>query len=134
VQLLGTIVFVIGVLLLIGAARAFRGTRSFIARCQTTDGRVTGYTTEESDEGTHYYAIIHFTDVTGAQRELRGSSGVRQPPAAGTGVRVTYDPESPGNAWIDGSAAPWLIPWLIAVLGIALVVAGAVSWASKMHG
>ncbi len=116
----------IGVLLILAALAAFRRTRTFIARCRTADGWIADYTREESEEGIYYYPVMRFADAAGVEHELRGSGGLQEPPKTGTPVSITYDPTSPSNAWITGTAAPWVIPWLVLLVGVAVVVAGLV--------
>lgn len=123
-SLLDEVTLAIGVLLIVFSLAAFRRTRKFIANCRTAEGRITGYTTEESDDGVHYYSVIRFRGQSNAEHELRGSSGLREPPAVGEMVPITYDPAYPSNAWVTGSASPWVIPWFVLILGVAVVVGG----------
>src|SRR5215212_8672844 len=116
--------FIVGVVLALLSAAMFRHTRTFIARCRETTGRVDAYTTEDSEEGIYYFTIIHFRDVAGTEHEMRGARGLQRPPKVGTVVSITYDPTYPANAWITGSAAPWIIPSLILIAGVGFIVAG----------
>jgi hypothetical protein len=72
----------------------------------------------------YYYSVIRFRGRTGIEHELRGSSALQEPPTVGEVVPITYDPANPSNAWITGTSAPWLIPWFVLLLGIAVVAAG----------
>ncbi len=128
-DLMDVALLAIGVVLILSGLAAFRRTRTFIARCRTVDGRVTGYTEEESEEGIFYYPIIGFRDRAG-EHELRGSTGLQEPPEVGAPVGITYDPASPSNAWVTGTAAPWVVPWFIVILGAAFVIGGFVVRAS----
>ncbi|HYC59393.1 MAG TPA: DUF2330 domain-containing protein [Thermoanaerobaculia bacterium] len=123
---LDEIVLAIGALLIALSARMFYSTRALIARCRTADGRVTHYNTEEDpDSGVpFYYARVRFRDASGIEHETRGSSGLREPPTVGAPVRVTYDLSYPSNAWITGSSLPWVLPWLVLILGLTAVVIG----------
>lgn len=112
----------VGVILIIASFAAFWRTRKFITRCRTADGYVAGYNTEDSDEGVSYFSQIRFADSAGVEHEILGS-GLRQPPEVGKRVSITYDPSYPTNAWVTGSAAPWVIPWVIVLVGAAVVVA-----------
>ena len=123
-NLLDEITLAVGVMLILFGLAAFRRTRNFIAKCRAADGRISGYTTEESDEGVHYYSVIRFRGASGAEHELRGSHGLQEPPEVGEAVPLTYDPAYPTNAWVTGTAAPWVIPWFVLILGVAAVVGG----------
>ena len=123
-DLLDEITLGIGVMLIVFSVAAFRRTRKFIARCHTTDGRITGYTSEDSEEGLYYYSVVGFRDRSGVDHEMRGSSGLQEPPIVGTAVSITYDTASPKNAWVAGTAAPWVIPWLVLLIGVAFVIGG----------
>src|SRR5688572_16532775 len=120
-SLLDEITFAIGGVLILLALAALRRTRKFIARCRTADGRIAGYTSQDSEEGVYYFSVIRFRDASDVEHEIRGSSGLRQPPEVGAAVPITYDPASPTNAWITGTAAPWVLPWFVLLAGIALV-------------
>ena len=113
-----------GVLLIILSERAFRRTRVFVARCLSTEGAVVDHTVEENDSGVHYYAVIRFVDSSGSSHQLIRGPAVRQPPKHGSTVPITYDPSYPANAWITGTAAPWVIPWVIRIAGVAAVAGG----------
>src|SRR5688500_7423152 len=118
--------FGIGLVLLVLAFLAFRKTRTFIARCRTTDGTIAGFTEEQdSDSGlTYYYSVIRFVDSSGTSHEIRGSRGLQEPPTIGTPVSITYDPGRPLNAWTSGTAAPWVIPWLVLIAGLCAIAGG----------
>lgn len=125
-NLLDEITLAIGVLLIVFSLAAFRRTRKFIANCRAAEGRITGYTTEDSEEGVYYYSVIRFRGRTGGEHELRGSTGLQEPPPVGEVVPITYDPAYPSNAWVTGTASPWVIPWFLLVLGVAVVIGGLV--------
>jgi hypothetical protein len=116
----------VGALLILGAVAMFRHTKKFIARCRTAEGRITSYTTDDSDEGVCYYAVVRFLDAAGAEHEVRGSSGLQRPPKVGKRVTITYDPANPTNAWPSKSGAPWVLPWLVLLAGIGCSIAGLV--------
>lgn len=123
-DLMDVAMLAVGVMLILFSLAAFRGTRKFMAQCQTAEGRLTGYTKEESEEGIYYYSLIRFCDRSAVEHELRGSTGLQEPPEVGATVGITYDPANPSNAWITGTAAPWVIPWFILILGAAFVIGG----------
>jgi hypothetical protein len=124
-NLLDEITLTIGVILIALGLAAIRRTRKFIANCRTADGHIAGYTTEESDEGgVYYYSIIRFRGASGVEHEIRGPHGLQEPPEVGEAVPITYDPTYPTNAWVTGTAAPWVIPWFVLILGVAVVIGG----------
>jgi hypothetical protein len=114
-----------GAMVLLLAFAAFRQARRFAARCLTTEGWVAGSVREESDDGVTYFARIRFRDVRGQEHEIPGP-GLREEPAVGDTVPVTYDPNYPTNAWAPGCIAPWGVPALVLFAGVALVIAGVV--------
>lgn len=71
----------------------------------------------------YHFAVITFRDAAGAERELRGSHGEREPPQAGSEVPITYDAADPANAWITGTSGPWVIPWVVLLAGVGVVIA-----------
>lgn len=123
-DLLDEATLAIGAMLIVFSVMAFRRTRKFIAQCQTVDGRVAGYTTEESDERVYHYALIRFRDRSGVEHELRGSTGQQEPPEVGATEGITYHPADPSNAWVTGTAAPWVIPWFVLMVGLGFVIGG----------
>jgi len=127
---LDEITLAIGALLILFSLAMFRRTRKFIANCRTTEGRIAGYTTEESDDGVYYYSVIRFGGASGVEHEIGGSSGLQEPPEFGVPVSITYDPAYPTNAWVAGTAAPWVVPWFVLIVGVAVVVGGLVVRAS----
>ncbi|MFP5246659.1 MAG: DUF3592 domain-containing protein, partial [Thermoanaerobaculia bacterium] len=117
--------FAIGAILIFVGLALFRRTRTFISECRTTTGHITGYTKEDSDEGPpFYFSVIRFRDTSGVEREIRGPHGLQEPPTVGTEVSITYDATYPTNAWITGTPGPWVIPWLVLIVGVAVVIAG----------
>ncbi len=121
---LDEITLAIGVLLIVLALAAFRRTRKFIAKCRTAGGHISGYTTEESEEGVYYFSVIRFRGSSGVEHEIRGPNGLQEPPTIGETVSITYDPAYPTNAWVTGTAAPWAIPWFVLLLGVAAMIGG----------
>lgn len=121
------LLFAAAALLILGGIAALRKTRRFIANCRNANGRITGFTKEEADEGPDFYfSIIRFADDAGAEHEIRGPHGSQEPPTVGTPVAITYDPAYPTNAWITGTASPWVIPWLLVIAGVAAAIGGLV--------
>lgn len=118
--------FGIGVVLLVLAFLAFRKTRAFIVRCHTAEGTITGYREEpDSDSGVpFYFSDIEFKDASGASHRIGGPHGLQEPPNIGSHVSITYDPGYPSNAWITGTASPWVIPWLVLIAGLVAIGAG----------
>src|SRR5688500_12946515 len=109
-----------GAVLIVLAVIMFRQTRRFVRRCLLTEGTVIGHTEEEDDGGVYYFSLIGFVDSDGVSHQLTGSA-LREPPEQGVIVPITYDPKYPRNAWITGKPAPWVLPWFVALLGLAAV-------------
>src|SRR5688572_8115744 len=116
--------FAVGAALIVLAVTAFRRTRRFIAKSHTAVGRIVRYDAEDSDEGVYYFAFLRYTDASGKEHEIPVRGGQREPGEIGEIVSITYDPTYPTNAWITGTASPWIIPWLILVVGVGVVIGG----------
>ena len=121
--MLDEITLAIGVIVVLLGLAAFRRTSTFITRCRTTTGRISSYTTEDSEEGVYHFWQIRFTDASGIEHEIRGARGLRAPPDVGATMPITYDPAYPTNAWVSGTSAPWVIPWAVTMLGLATIAA-----------
>ena len=117
------IALTVGAVLILLAIVLFRQTRRFVQRCLLAEGTVIGHTEEEDDSGVYYFTVIGFVDSSGASHQLTGSAS-REPPAQGGIVPIMYDPTDPTNAWVRGKPAPWVLPWFVAILGVAAVVVG----------
>ena len=111
---------VAGVAVIVAGLGAIRRTRLFLTRCLAADGYIAGYTKDESD-GVYYYSQLRFTDASGKEHEIPGR-GFQEPPVIGTPVSITYDPAYPANAWISGTVSPWVLPWLIVLIGAGIVI------------
>jgi hypothetical protein len=123
-QLFDELAFAIGVALILAGIAAIRRTRRLVAGSRTASGRISGYDEDDSDDGIWYFSRIRFRDEAGVEHEIRGPHGSQEPPEVGAVVPITYDPAYPANAWPTGSCAPWVLGWLIVLLGIAGVIAG----------
>ena len=123
-DLLDEATLAVGAMLILFSLMTFRRTRKFIAQCRTVDGRVAGYTKEESDGSVYYYSLMRFRDQAGVEHELRGSTGLQQPPEVGATVGITYHPADPSNAWVTGTAAPWVVPWFVLIVGLGFAIGG----------
>lgn len=97
------ILLMFGGLLIVFSELAFRRTRRLVAKCLSTKGTIVDHTVEEDDGGRYYFAVIQFTDSSGASQQLIGGHGLREPPRHGSTVVITYDLSYPSNAWITGT-------------------------------
>jgi hypothetical protein len=82
---------------------------------------------EESDfdnrDLIHYYAVVGFTDRSGARHEVRMNPGSRRPPQkVGVPFAVRYDPDNPKRAHPAGTAAMLRPVFAMMVLGALGVV------------
>lgn len=109
--------------MLVVAWAAVRRTRRFLARCRRTRGWVAGSVKEESSDGVTWFPRIRFRDELGREHEILGA-GLREEPAVGDKVSVTYDPTNPTNAWAPGCITPWAVPSLAFLAGVVLVIVG----------
>ena len=123
-DLFDEILIVAGAIILIGAFIAFRKTRFFIAKCRTTEGTIVDVVKEESDDGVWFFWVVEFNTSAVSKQRIRGAHGHQEPPTIGTVLSITFDGDNPKNAWVTGTAAPWIVPWFVAIVGIACVIGG----------
>lgn len=116
----------LGVILMVCALRMITVTRKWLKRCVNTKGQIVGFTeSRDSDSGaTHYFDAIRFTDQNGDSHEIGGPHARQHPPKIGRSVPITYDPAQPTNAFVTGSASPWVIPVLVTVLSVVAAGVG----------
>lgn len=115
-----TLFAIAGIGLIILSMAMFRHTKRFASKCITANGRVTRYA--EDNEGDVCYPVVSFKDRSGKTHEITCPSARPLPPI-GQVAQVTYDPTYPSNAWVTGSIAPWVIPSVVGMAGIALIIA-----------
>ncbi len=112
---------IVGVGLIILSIAMFRHTKRFASKCVTANGRVTRYA--EDNEGDVCFPVVSFEDRSGKTHEIICPSASPLPPIGQT-AQVTYDPAYSSNAWVTGSIAPWVIPSVVGIAGIALIITG----------
>jgi hypothetical protein len=116
--LAGTVVAVVGVLLLIPTIRFA------VAASESADGTVVGYDQSDSPEATWYYPRVEFT-AEGREWVVRSVLGHLRPrPRLGSRLRVYFPPGEPKAAQLERAGGVFAALGVLAV-GIALA-AGAV--------
>jgi|SRR5581483_5351715 len=95
-------------------------TRSFLRDAVRADARVVRII-ERRDVGSDasYYPVFSFRDPTGEEHEVYSSSGSFPPAnAVGDSVTVLYRPQQPSKAREDSFSELWLLPVILAVVGL----------------
>ena len=118
------ILYCVAVPILLIAAAMTASSFLFSLRAQKTTGTVIGYRTSRSARGGGGQAeIVEFTGPDG--RTLQFTEKVyrtRFIEKTGHTVNVLYDPNNPGNARINSFATLYLTPFILAVVGVGMIL------------
>ena len=131
----GAIVAAVGVVLMLAAVFMFLRTRRFLRTAVSVQGVVFDLIASYSSEGgTSYKPAIRFGRLDGGGvGEFMGRIGTNPPRyAVGQVVGVKYDPQRPSNASIDSATNIWLVPGVLAAVGLALLVFGGIFLSIRM--
>lgn len=117
--------FVLGLLMLAGAAALYSSQVDFIDRAVETEGIVLELIPRRSgDSGTTYAPRVAFIAESGETVTFTSSSSSSHPDyVAGDGLEVLYDPANPRDAQLPGMGL-WLGPIVLAILGLCFVGIG----------
>ena len=99
----------------------------FLDTAARTDGTVVAVKRKRGAKGMALdHPVVRFVPVeTGESIEFRSPVGLRPSPfAVGDPVEVAYDREDPKQAKIDSFWTIWFVPLVLALFGIACLVAG----------
>jgi len=100
---------------------------AFLDTAARTDGTVIALKRERSAKGMALdHPVVRFTHPeSGEAVEFKSRFGIWPSPfAVGEPVEVAYDPADPSQAKIDSFWTIWLLPLLLALFGLACLVAG----------
>jgi hypothetical protein len=114
-------------MLAIGAISAISSGRT-LAKERTAPGSVVELAIRQATDGTLYYRpVVVFVLPDGAQRRLQLAEESTAPAyEVDESVTIAYDPERPDHARIKTSAstaAMWILPLIMSILGAAFLVA-----------
>jgi hypothetical protein len=123
----------VAVLMLAIAAISAVSSGRALARERTAPGLVVDTAIRQATDGTLYYRpVVVFALPDGAQRTLQLTEESTAPAyAVDEAVTIAYDPERPANARIKTSAstaAMWILPLIMGILGAAFLVAALFAW------
>ena len=98
----------------------FQRTRSFLSGAVRADARVIRLIEKHDfNSGPHYYPVFSFHDSSGEEHEIFSSSGSFPPAnAVGDSVTVFYHTQQPSKAREDSFSELWLIPVILAAVGL----------------
>jgi hypothetical protein len=118
----------VAVLMLAIAAISAVSSGRALARERTAPGSVIDFAIRQAADGTLYYRpVVAFALLDGAQRTLQLTEESTAPAyEVDEAVTITYDPERPDNARIKtaaSTAAMWILPLIMGILGAAFLVA-----------
>lgn len=149
-NILGGLVFMaIGGIFLFCAFVSAGNTRDFHATALQAQGTVIDYEEswskdEDGNDSVSYYPIITFTALRTAQREsleyridegrkVTFTAGVGGSKSRGIGetVSVSYQPDAPEQARLDGFVQNWLMATVLGVFGFVFGCAGSVILCSR---
>jgi hypothetical protein len=118
------ILYCAAVPILLIAAAMFLSSILFTLRAQKTTGTVVGYRTSRSARGGGGEAeIVEFTGPDGKTVQFTEKVyRTRIIQREGHTVNVLYDPNNPGRARINSFATLYMIPFILAVVGIGMVL------------
>jgi len=111
------------------AAGIWHGAESmdFLGTAARTDGTVIALKRERGAKGMALdHPVVRFTPPESSETiEFKSRFGIRPSPfAVGDPVEVAYDPADPSGAKIDSFWTIWFLPILLALFGLACLVAG----------
>ena len=123
----------VAVLMLTIAAISAIGSGRILARERTATGSVVDTVIRQAADGTLYYRpVVVFALPDGAQRRLQLTEESTAPAyEVDEAVTIAYDPARPDNARIKTSAstaAIWILPLIMGILGAAFLVATLFAW------
>lgn len=130
---------VVGGALLVGAFLWYQNTVTFLDEAMEVPGVVTDLVYSRSSDSRSYYPVVEFNDAGGQLIEFQSSSGSN--PASysvGEKVSVLYTVGEPESARIDGFFSLWGGAVILAIIGGAFFLVGAlmvlVPMVSKARG
>jgi hypothetical protein len=116
----------------IGAISAINSRRT-LAKERTAPGSVVELAIRQATDGTlSYRPVVVFALPDGAQRTLQLAEESTAPAyEVDESVTIAYDPERPDHARIKTSAstaAMWILPLIMGILGAAFLIAALFAW------
>jgi len=126
--IVGLFVGLIGVALLAAAGWTFYNQRNKAMAGVTTTGKVIDLTREIMNPGSSgvYCPVVEFSLPSGETITFTSNYGTR--PAShkvGQSVNVRYDQDDPQKAEIDSALSKWLVPGILAFMGVLACCLGA---------
>jgi hypothetical protein len=123
----------IAVLMLAIAAISAVSSERALVRERTAPGTVVDTAIRQATDGTLYYRpVVVFALPDGAQRTLKLTDESTAPAyQVDQAVTIAYDPERPDHARIKTSAstaAMWILPLIMGILGAAFLIAALFAW------
>jgi len=126
--ILGNLLFISGVLLLLGAGITWLRANRKYATWGTVSGIVTGVVSHSiCPSDFHFYPVIEFKTKTAKIVSFESELGFY--PAKhqrGQKVSVWYDEDNPENATLDLFAAKWTVLLALAIFGVITLIIGGI--------
>jgi hypothetical protein len=134
-RVFATVFMVVGVGLLAGAFYAYQQVRQFVQTAVTANGVVTANVRAHHHRGDNFYPRIRFRTTDGQDVSFVSNVGTR--PAmyrVGEPVTVIYDAHDPYHASIRSVFSVWLLPMILATLGVLFSSVGGITAAVMIAG
>jgi len=128
----GSVFFLVGLGISIGAFFSFSSTKAFIASADRAQGKVVSLerrvsTDSDGGQSTSYYPVVEYQLSTGKKIVFTSSSG--SSPASfrvGEKVEVLYDPQDPNQAKINAFFSKWGATLILSFMGAIFSLVGGI--------
>lgn len=124
ITVFGFVFTLIGIALLIAAARQFGNRRTFLRESARTSGVVVALAENREGGEISYFPEVEFKTSAGRVVRFQSGMGSSHPQQVGDIVFVRYRPEQPLRAEIDSFMSLWGTTLVFAVLGTAFEFVG----------
>lgn len=127
--IIGPIFLVVGLGLLVGSFGAYTRTKRFLATAREARAEVVGMDERHGGSGQSrsYHPILRYRTQEGVTKELVSPVGSNPPRyKKGDSVAVLYDPAKPDDMRIHSFGSVWIVPLILAFVGVIFIVVGSV--------
>lgn len=127
--IIGPIFLVVGLGLLVGSFGAYSRTKRFLSAAREARAEVVGMDERHggSSQSRAYHPILRYRTQEGVTKEIVSSVGSNPPRyKKGDTVAVLYDPANPDDMRIHSFGSVWIVPMILAFVGVIFIVVGTV--------
>jgi hypothetical protein len=115
--------------LLVGSFGAYTRTKRFLATAREARAEVVGMDERHggNSQSRSYHPILRYRTQEGVTKELISPVGSNPPRyKKGDSVAVLYDPAKPDDMRIHSFGSVWIVPLILAFVGVIFIVVGSV--------